>query len=188
MSRHRTGRGFVSLQTSQGPIPARVRCSSAHPSTKCRHLISGQASEIARGRGGKGRGPTGSGRGRPPTTTSCVGWRGRIRTFDLLIQRTPDGFADGRCDLSVARTRISVDPAGNQVEHAGRSQVNVIRSSNSGIDRIALDDGWEGERFPLFPLLLLAVCPRTIRMPSREITHWDDHVASRQTIAGASRT
>jgi hypothetical protein len=46
-----------------------------------------------------------------------------------------------------------VDPAGNQVEHAGRSQVNVIRSSNSGIDRIALDGGWEGEWFPLFPLL-----------------------------------
>ena len=49
----------------------------------------------------------------------------------------------------------SVDPAGNQVEHAGRSQVNVIRSGNSGIDRIALDDGWEGERFLLFPLLLM---------------------------------
>ena len=47
----------------------------------------------------------------------------------------------------------SVDPAGNQVELAGRSQVNVIRSSNSGIDRIALDGGWEGEWFPLFPLL-----------------------------------
>ena len=47
----------------------------------------------------------------------------------------------------------SVDPAGNQVEHAGRSQVNVTRSSDSGIDRIGLDDGWEGERFPLFPLL-----------------------------------
>ena len=31
--------------------------------------------------------------------------------------------------------------------------MNVIRSSNSGIDRIALDDGWEGEGFPLFPLL-----------------------------------
>ena len=47
----------------------------------------------------------------------------------------------------------SVDPAANQVEHAGQSQVNVIRSSNSGIDRIALDDAWEGEGFPLFPLL-----------------------------------
>jgi hypothetical protein len=47
----------------------------------------------------------------------------------------------------------SANPAGNQVEHAGRSQVNVIRSSNSGIDRNALDDGWEGEWFPLFPLL-----------------------------------
>ena len=46
-----------------------------------------------------------------------------------------------------------VDPAGSQVEHAGRSQVNVIRSSDSGIDRIAPDDGWKGERFPLFPLL-----------------------------------
>jgi hypothetical protein len=34
-----------------------------------------------------------------------TGWRGRIRTFDLLIQRTPDVFADGRCGLSVARTR-----------------------------------------------------------------------------------
>jgi hypothetical protein len=45
------------------------------------------------------------------------------------------------------------DPAGNQVEHAGRSQVNVIRSSNSGIDRIAFDGRWEGEGFLLFPLL-----------------------------------
>ena len=35
-----------------------------------------------------------------------AGWRGRIRTFDLLIQRTPDVSADGRCDLSVARTRF----------------------------------------------------------------------------------
>jgi hypothetical protein len=47
----------------------------------------------------------------------------------------------------------SVGPAGNQVEHAGRSQVNVIRSGNSGIDRIVLNDHWEGERFPLFPVL-----------------------------------
>jgi hypothetical protein len=35
-----------------------------------------------------------------------TGWRGRIRTFDLLIQRTPDVSPDGRCDSSVARTRI----------------------------------------------------------------------------------
>jgi hypothetical protein len=47
----------------------------------------------------------------------------------------------------------SVDPAGNQVEHAGPSQVNVIRSSNAGIDRIALDECWEGNGFLLFPLL-----------------------------------
>jgi hypothetical protein len=32
--------------------------------------------------------------------------KGRIRTFDLLIQRTPNGFVDGRCDLNVARIRI----------------------------------------------------------------------------------
>jgi hypothetical protein len=49
----------------------------------------------------------------PLGTTRCggvagedTGWRGRIRTFYLLIQRTPDVSADGRCDLSVARTRI----------------------------------------------------------------------------------
>ena len=47
----------------------------------------------------------------------------------------------------------SVDPAGNQVEHAGWSQVNIIRSSDSGIDRIAAFDGWEGEWFLQFPLL-----------------------------------
>jgi hypothetical protein len=47
----------------------------------------------------------------------------------------------------------SVDPAGNQVEHAGRSQVNVIRSGNSGIDRIAVVDDWEGEWFLEFRLL-----------------------------------
>jgi hypothetical protein len=62
-------------------------------------------------------------------------------------------FADGRCGLSVARTRIHVDPAGNQVEHAGPSQVNVIRSSDpvpEGSERV---DDWEGEGFPLFRLL-----------------------------------
>jgi hypothetical protein len=42
----------------------------------------------------------------------------------------------------------SVGPAGNQVELAGRSQVNVIRSGNAVVDRIALDDHWEGEGFP----------------------------------------
>jgi hypothetical protein len=46
----------------------------------------------------------------------------------------------------------SVDPAGNQVEHAGQSQVNVIRSSNSGLHDIAVDGGGEGEGFPVFPL------------------------------------
>ena len=45
-----------------------------------------------------------------------------------------------------------VGPAGNQVEHAGRSQVNVMPSSNSGIDRIAAGDYWEGERFRAFPV------------------------------------
>jgi len=42
---------------------------------------------------------------------------------------------------------VSVDPAGNQVEHAGRSQVNVIRSGNSGIARIALNNRREGSGF-----------------------------------------
>ena len=46
----------------------------------------------------------------------------------------------------------SVDPAGNQVERAGRSQVNVILSSNSGIDRIAIGDGGEGSG-PVVPML-----------------------------------
>ena len=32
------------------------------------------------------------------------GWRGRIRTFDLVIQRTPNDFADRWCGLRVART------------------------------------------------------------------------------------
>ena len=31
--------------------------------------------------------------------------------------------------------------------------MNVIRSGNSGIERIVLDDCWEGERFPWFPVL-----------------------------------
>ena len=45
----------------------------------------------------------------------------------------------------------SAVPAGNQVEHAGRSQMNVIRSSNTGLDDIAVDGGGEGEGFPVFP-------------------------------------
>ena len=46
-----------------------------------------------------------------------------------------------------------VDPAGNQVESAGRSQVNVLRSGNSGIEHVAVKDGCEEERFLVFPLL-----------------------------------
>jgi hypothetical protein len=55
----------------------------------------------------------------------------------------------------------TVDPAGTQVEHAGPSQVNVIRSGNSGINRIGLNDRWEGEWFPPFPPLQdgLSVAP-----------------------------
>jgi hypothetical protein len=45
--------------------------------------------------------------------------------------------------------------------------VNVIRSSNSGIDRIALDDGREGERFPLFPLLPNRGRERSCRVSGR---------------------
>jgi alpha-L-rhamnosidase-like protein len=39
--------------------------------------------------------------------------------------------------------------------------VNVIRSGNSGVDRTALDHGWEGERFPVFPLLPDSPCTRS---------------------------
>jgi len=72
--------------------------------------------------------------------------------------RSPDPedsqrFGGRWCDFERGADSDSVNPAGNQVELAGRSQVNVIRSSNSGIDRIALDVGWEGEWFPMFPLL-----------------------------------
>jgi hypothetical protein len=56
----------------------------------------------------------------------------------------------------------TVNPAGSQVEHAGPSQVNVIRPGNSGINRIGLNDRWEGEWFPPFPRLQdgLPVAPR----------------------------
>jgi hypothetical protein len=37
--------------------------------------------------------------------------------------------------------------------------MNVIRSSNSAIDRIALEDGREEERFPVFLLPLAAGPP-----------------------------
>ena len=48
---------------------------------------------------------------------------------------------------------ISVIPAGNQVEHAGRSQVNVIRSSNSGIETYCGRRRLGSERLLTFPLL-----------------------------------
>jgi hypothetical protein len=72
--------------------------------------------------------------------------------------RSPDPEDSRRfCRWSVRSERggdsISIGPAGNQDEHAGRSQVDVIRSSNTGLDRIAPDDGWKGEWFQLFPLL-----------------------------------
>jgi hypothetical protein len=72
--------------------------------------------------------------------------------------RSPDPedaqrFARGWVRFERGVDSDSVNPAVNQVEHAGRSQVDVIRSSNSGIDRIALAQGWEGEGFPVFPLL-----------------------------------
>ena len=50
-----------------------------------------------------------------------------------LIQRTPNVSAVGRCDFERGADSDSANPAGNQVEHAGPSQVNVIRSGNSGI-------------------------------------------------------
>ena len=100
----------------------------------------------------RGRVTTNSASTAPLTTSRGAGWRGRIRTFDLLIQRTPDVSAAGRGEFERDADSVSVVPAGNQVEQAGRSQVNVIRSGNTGIDRIALEDRWKGEEFPLFPL------------------------------------
>ena len=46
----------------------------------------GQVSETVRDRSGKGRDPTGSGPGIGDHNILWFGWRGRIRTFDLLIQ------------------------------------------------------------------------------------------------------
>jgi hypothetical protein len=84
-----------------------------------------------------------------------------------------------RCSVRFERgaDSDSVDPARNQVEHAGRSQVNVRRSSNTGIDRIAPDDGMGRGVVPAVPatpkpaagsssatrLLLPAMSPRRSR-------------------------
>jgi hypothetical protein len=99
-----------------------------------------------------------------PRTASCAvaspldryPWDSWLARKDSNLPSPDPENSGGSCGLSVLFERgadsISVDPAGNQVEHVERSQVNVVRSSNSGIDRIALDDGWEGEWFPLFPL------------------------------------
>ena len=46
-----------------------------------------------------------------------------------------------------------VDPAGNQVEHAGRSQVNVIRSSDPVKRRYRAPRPLEREWFPMLPVL-----------------------------------
>jgi hypothetical protein len=91
------------------------------------------------------------------TTTSCGSARSWLARKDSNL-RSPDPEDSRRFRRSSVRLERgadsdSVNPAGNQVEHAGRSQVNVIRSCNSGIDRIAAGDGWEGEPFPVFPLL-----------------------------------
>jgi hypothetical protein len=72
--------------------------------------------------------------------------------------RSPDPEDSQRFQRSLVRFERgadsdSVGPAGNQVEHAGRSQVNARRSSYSGIDRIAFDRHSEGEWFLQFPLL-----------------------------------
>jgi hypothetical protein len=72
----------------------------------------------------------------------------RYRCWSVLFERGEDSD--------------TVNPAGSQVEHAGPSQVNVIRSGNSGINRIGLNDRWDGEWFPPFPVLQdgLPVAPR----------------------------
>ena len=65
---------------------------------------------------------------RNPRTLRMVGMAG-VEGFEpsiFLIQRTPDVSPMVGAIWSVARTRISVGPAGNQVEHAGRSQVDVF--------------------------------------------------------------
>ena len=85
--------------------------------------------------------------------------------------RSPDPEDSRRfCRWSMRSERgedsISLGPAGNQVEHAGRSQVNVRRSSNSGFDRSARRRLGRGG-FPSFLLLPdwrqgapLRTCPR----------------------------
>ena len=42
----------------------------------------------------------------PMSRLMTMAGRGRIRTFDLLIQRTPNDLVDRRCGLSVVRTRL----------------------------------------------------------------------------------
>jgi hypothetical protein len=91
----------------------------------------------------------------PSELISCVkGWLAR-KDSNL---GSPDPEDSQRfCRWTVRSERgadsDSVDPGGNRVELAGRSQVNVIRSSNSGIDRIAFDGHWEGDWFLQFLLL-----------------------------------
>ena len=102
-----------------------------------------------------------SSRTRPPDVVVEGPWNNYPRGSWLARKdsnlRSPDPEDSGRlCRWSVRFERGADSDscrAGNQVEHAGRSQVNVIRSSNTGIYGNAVDDGWERERFPLFPLL-----------------------------------
>jgi hypothetical protein len=79
--------------------------------------------------------------------------RGRMQAACRAYPEDSRRFCQWSVRFERGADSISVCPAGNQVEHGGRSQVNAIRSSNSGIDRIVLGDDCEGERFLLFPLL-----------------------------------
>ena len=81
------GRGSSSSQTSQVPIPARVRCSSGSPKHEIRAPDFGQVCvKTAKGQGrGEETQQVAVLRASDHNILWC-GWRGRIRTFDLLIQ------------------------------------------------------------------------------------------------------
>jgi hypothetical protein len=142
-------RGSVVFDGSEGCGPGRAR--------EVRFALAGVACRRSTRPGtGCGFEPARTTKGSPYAVTFEMRPRVGAEGFDTpveLIQRTPQRSRAWTVGSEREADSISVWPADNQVEHAGRSQVNLIRSSNSGIDRIALDDRWEGEWFPLFPLL-----------------------------------
>ena len=127
------GRGSSSSQTSQVPIPARVRCSSGSPKHEIRAPDFGQVCvKTAKGQGRGEETQQVAVRGASDHDILWCGWRGRIRTFDLLIQsQIPESGLAGAV-LNVIRRSTALGFRVSQVPIRKRIRCPSAKRDESG--------------------------------------------------------